>query len=268
MTISPAHARAYYLTRLPKARKPASGELRTRCPIHQGKRDSFAVNLETGLWYCHSQCQRGGSAVDLEMILSGRDFRTAAAAVREIAGGPTPTTSARTDRTGRTVVAEYVYCDKNGEPLFRVCRTDPKGFFQQRWTGNRWVNGLRDTRRVLYRLPEVLEAPIVFLVEGEKDVETLREWGFVATTAAGGTDAKWVPEYTDTLRGREVILIPDNDEPGWRRAVDLSRELFGNVARLRVFNDFPEGTKDITEWFAAGHSEVELISILEGVHAA
>ena len=60
---------------------------------------------------------------------------------------------------------------------------------------------------------------------------------------------------------------PDNDKSGWRRAVELSRELVGKVERLVVFNDLPRGTKDITEWFEAGHSETELISILEGVHA-
>jgi hypothetical protein len=37
---------------------------------------------------------------------------------------------------------------------------------------------------VLYHLREVIDAAIVFVVEGEKDVETLREHGFVATTNA------------------------------------------------------------------------------------
>lgn len=259
--------RAYYFARLPDARKPSGGQLRARCPIHEGKRNSFAVDLASGLWFCHSKCQRGGSAIDLEMALTGRDFRTARAAVFEIAGCSTPPAPRKAQRTARTVVAEYVYRDERGNQLYRVRRTKPKGFFQQRWTGDQWVNGLRDTRRVLYHLPEVLEAPIVFLVEGEKDVETLREWGFVATTAAGGTGAKWLSEYTAALRGREVILIPDNDEPGWRRAVELSRELVSNVARLVVFNDLPEGTKDISAWFEAGHSESELIAILGGADA-
>ena len=174
----------------------------------------------------------------------------------------------KSQRTGRTVVADYVYRDENGAPLYRVRRTEPKSFYQQRWSGGQWVNGLGDTRRVLYRLREVVEAPIVFLVEGEKDVETLREWGFVATTVAGGAQAKWLPEYTDTLRGREVILIPDNDGPGWERAVELSRELAGKVGRLVVLNELPRDVKDISEWFQAGHSETELIAILEGVDAA
>ena len=71
---------------------------------------------------------------------------------------------------------------------------------------------------VLYHLREVLEAPIVFMVEGEKDVDKLREHGFAATTNAGGAKARWLPQYTEALRGREVYIIPDNDSPGWERA--------------------------------------------------
>ena len=52
--------------------------------------------------------------------------------------------------------------------------------------------------QVLYHLPEVLEAPIIFLTEGEKDAEKLREHGFVATTNAGGAGAHWLPEFTES----------------------------------------------------------------------
>ncbi|MDA1315123.1 MAG: CHC2 zinc finger domain-containing protein [Acidobacteria bacterium] len=263
MKLSRNESRAYYAYRLPKARRTQSGELRGPCPIHKGKQDSFAIDPESGLWFCHSGCGRGGSAVDLEMALTGRDFRDAAAAVREIAGCAATTTARR---PVRAVVAEYTYRDEHGAPLYRVVRTEPKGFYQQRWSGVEWVNGIGQTRRVLYRLPEVLEAAIVFVVEGEKDVETLRKWGFTASTTSGGSGAKWLPEFTDALRGREVIVIPDNDGPGWERAVSILRELVGNVARLRLY-DLPAETKDITDWFAAGHSEVELIATLEGVHA-
>ena len=61
-------------------------------------------------------------------------------------------------------------------------------------------------------------------------------------------------------------MIPDNDGPGWERAAKLCRELYGAVSRLRVF-DLPTSTKDITDWFAAGHSETELLASLEGLHA-
>ncbi len=116
--------------------------------------------------------------------------------------------------------------------------------------------------QVLYHLPEVLEAPIVFVVEGERDVETLREWGFVATTNAGGAKAPWLPQFTEALRGREVILIPDADEPGRRRVLAIARALIGKAAKIIVLE--LEGAKDVSEWFERGHSETELIAQVEG----
>ena len=57
--------------------------------------------------------------------------------------------------------------------------------------------------RVLYRLPDLLNAPPerpVFVVEGEKDVETLASLGLIATTNAMGA-GKWRPEYNEALKG-------------------------------------------------------------------
>jgi len=107
----------------------------------------------------------------------------------------------------------------------------------------------------------VLENPIVFVVEGEKDVETLRSHGFLATTNAGGAKAPRLQSYTDALRGREVVIIPDNDPPGCQRASIISRALLGAAARIGIFDDLPKDTKDINDWFASGHSECELIAI-------
>jgi DNA primase len=123
-----------------------------------------------------------------------------------------------------------------------------------------------DDFEAVYNLPEVLENPINFVCEGEKDCETLRSHGFVATTNAGGAKARWLPEFTEALRGREVIIVPDNDGPGWERAALIAKALFGSAVRIRV-HDLPRETKDISDWFAAGHCETELIAILEGVHA-
>ena len=114
---------------------------------------------------------------------------------------------------------------------------------------------------MLYRLREVLEATIVFVVEGEKDCETLREHGFPATTNAGGAEAPWLDSFTDALRGREVLLIPDNDAPGRQRVLRIARALLGKVPRLAVLELEGPGIKDVTDWFNAGHSELELIAL-------
>lgn len=82
-------------------------------------------------------------------------------------------------RQGGVIVATYDYRDDAGQLLYQVVRTEPKGFFQRRPDGfDGWINR-KGRYQVLYRLREVLEAPIVFCVEGERDVETLRSYGFV-----------------------------------------------------------------------------------------
>jgi hypothetical protein len=167
------------------------------------------------------------------------------------------------NRRGQRIVATYDYTDVHGNLLYQVVRYQPKDFRQRRPDGRgRWV-WKKGASQVLYHLREILEAPIVFVVEGERDVETLREHGFVATTNAGGAKAPWLPQYTDALRGCEVILIPDNDAPGRKRVLNIARTLLGRVARLIVL-ELEDGSKDITEWFGRGHSELELIARLDG----
>src|SRR5687767_9716487 len=94
------------------------------------------------------------------------------------------------------IVKEYDYTDAGGRTLYQVVRFEPKDFRQRRPDGrDGWIWDLEGVPRVLYRLPEVLaleKGSTVWLVEGEKDVETLREHGLVATTNAQGANAPWL----------------------------------------------------------------------------
>jgi hypothetical protein len=83
-----------------------------------------------------------------------------------------------------------------------------------------------------------------------------------STTNAGGADARWLPQYTAALCGREVVLIPDNNPPGRKRVARIARALLRKVVRL-VILELEDG-KDVTDWFARGHSELELIAQLDG----
>ena len=212
------------------------------CPAHDDRNPSLSLRDVDGkvLVHCHAGCEQNAVIA----ALSARGLW-----------------AAQEPRQRRRIVAEYNYTDERGELLYQVIRTEPKGFFQRRPDANGgWIDR-KSPRQVLYRLREVLESPIVFVCEGEKDVETLREHGFVATTNAGGAEAPWLPGYTDALRGREVILLPDRDRPGRERVARIARKLVGNVARLVILE--VDGAKDITEWFQQGHSECELIAQLE-----
>jgi putative DNA primase/helicase len=212
-----------------------------KCPAHDDHQPSLSLAEKDGklLVKCHAGCEQQAvvSALKRQGIWPNSCKKPA------------------------TIVAEYDYRDEDGRLLYQVIRTDPKGFFQRRPDGyGGWINR-KGKRQILYRLCEVLQAPIVFVVEGERDVETLRFHGFVATTNAGGANAPWLTEFTEVLRGREVILIPDNDRPGRERVLSICRALLQRAARLIVLE--LESAKDVTEWFEQGHSELELIAKVE-----
>ena len=122
-----------------------------------------------------------------------------------------------TDPTPPKVVERYDYVDEAGKLLYQVERMKPKGFRQRRPDGRGgWEYKLGDVRRVLYRLPQVIEAvaagKLITVVEGERDVHTLEAKGKVATTCPGGA-GKWRKEYSEVLRGAKVAIIQDVDLP-------------------------------------------------------
>ena len=131
------------------------------------------------------------------------------------------------------IVAEYDYRDHAGKLLFQVIRLSPKLCR----ASARWQRRLDledgHTTKVLYRLPELLAAPqaTVFVAEGEKDVEALRQRLLVATCNPGGAEAaggsKWLPTMSDSLRGRDVVIVPDNDETGEKHAANIASSLKG-----------------------------------------
>ncbi|MBQ3414092.1 MAG: hypothetical protein IJH39_01820 [Clostridia bacterium] len=87
---------------------------------------------------------------------------------------------------------DYIYTDKDDNPLYkqvRIQKEDGKSFYSYRYQNGKWIIGLDGMERVLYNLSAVIsaveKAQKIYWVEGEKDVETLKEKGLVATTIAG-----------------------------------------------------------------------------------
>jgi putative DNA primase/helicase len=252
--LSSAEVREYYRHRAPKLHM-AGGELRGPCLLHNGMRDSLSVNAKTGEWFCHSQCDRGGTVFDFEAAISGLDGKQAYAEVFRIVGRPA------SNGAGKRLVAEYSYVDEDGNLLFQCLRFEPKGFSQRRPDGTGgWIRNLKGVRRVLYRLPAVLAAEIVFVVEGEKDANALVSLGVEATCNPMGAGAgKWCPEYSEFLRGKEVFVIPDADEAGREHATTVLRSLAGVASSARLLA-LP-GAKDASEWIERGGTLDALIEL-------
>ncbi len=160
----------------------------------------------------------------------------------------------------------YDYVDEEGALLYQAVRKKPKGFFQRRPNGKGgWINSLGEVRRVLYHLPDVLAAArsgkTIWIAEGEKDVNALRSLGASATCNAGGA-GKWLDEYSEVLRGANVIILPDNDRAGLDHSHLVAASLQGKSARVRVvlLPDLPP-KGDVSDWLAAGGALPSLVQL-------
>jgi predicted P-loop ATPase len=158
---------------------------------------------------------------------------------------------------------DYVYKLADGTPYLRVRRTADKRFWQQKWDGKEWVNGAPKGPKIPYRLPELLAAEHddVFIAEGEKDVENLVKRGFVATTNAGGAK-KWSSDLNSHFAGKNVYILPDNDDVGFDHARIVSTQLLPLAQSIHIVNlpDLPP-KGDVSDWFKAGGTADQLADL-------
>ncbi len=243
-------------------KRVAEGRWMAKCPSHDDGTASLSVTRGTGgkvLMHCHAGCSTDSivAALGLEMAALFED--DARGAVRE---------TLPPDQW--PVTATYTYEDAAGEPVFRVQRktsrdSGSKTFRQQRYTRGDWLPGMDGVARVLYGLPRLMTeaSEAVFLVEGERDADALTSLGLVATTNAGGA-GKWEAQYSEALRGREVVILPDNDAPGEKHAVTVRAALEGVAASVKVLRLPglpPKG--DVSDWVGLGGTAAQLRSMAE-----
>jgi 5S rRNA maturation endonuclease (ribonuclease M5)/archaellum biogenesis ATPase FlaH len=224
-----------------RVRRVRDGEWMALCPAHADKNPSLHVTLKDARWLLHCMAGCEFDAVLEAARLDKQDLFT------ENGNGP------------RDEEAVYRYLDEHGEPLFEVVRFAGKRFAQRTPDGS-W--GLNGTRRVLYRLPRVLEAvkrgEDILVAEGEKDVHTLEALGIAATCNPGGA-GKWRPEYAEMLRGGKVTILADRDEPGYDHARQVAKSLDGMAAEVDVVE--PTKGKDISDHLATGGTVAELVAV-------
>jgi len=236
-----------------------------QCPVHEDRTASLSLAQgDTGaVLFCHFGC-------DTREILKALNL-----------GWPDLFDEPRTAReqSPRRVVAEYKYTGEDGGLLFVKVRYEPKGFTQKRPDGRGdWIWNLGRTRRVLYRLPEVLaavkEGKTVFLVEGEKDADRLASLGLAATcnfdgASKDGQRSKWRPEYGDMLRGADVVIIGDRDEAGEAHARTAYADLKGKAASLRIVQAAVTSKgADVSDHLDAGHGLDDLEPVEYGTGSA
>lgn len=256
--------REILLPKLEGIRK-SGGSYMARCPAHDDGTASLSVSEgkdQPVLLNCHAGCQPEDILAKLgltwETLCSPREEDRAAR------GEWTPHGEA---------IAVYDYTDENGTLLYQVLRTADKQFPQRvpdraRKSGWRWSLG--GTRRVLYRLPKIIEAVAdgehIWVCEGEKDVHALEAAGVTATCNPGGA-GKWRPEYAEFLRDAVVFIVADKDKPGQSHARQVAASLDGIAAGVEI-REAADGHKDAAAHLAAGLSLNDFETTLEAGEAA
>jgi len=226
-----------FLDMLDSVRPSGTGgfEFIAKCPAHDDRNPSLSITdgEDRILFYCHAGCEQGAIMAALQIGWSDTFYDNEFSKTR---GEPE---------------AEYFYVDEQGQVLFKFCRYPGKVFVSYHPQGGIWVRGLEGVRRVLYRLPEVIAAQSVYIVEGEKDVEALRRVGKAATCNPGGAGkGKWLADYPRYFVGKSVIIVQDLDEPGLEHAAYVASTLVGIAESIWIV--MPAYGKDADDHLKAG----------------
>ncbi|WP_265024207.1 AAA family ATPase [Wolbachia endosymbiont (group A) of Epagoge grotiana] len=205
--------------------------------LQGNKGQSMIVELtgsKAGLWHDFST-EEGGDIFDLWAAVTGKNQFTDT--IEDIAkwigyseknntlGQPTASWNYY-DESDQVIVTVYRYNTDSGK---RYLPFDVK----------RSSFTLPETRP-LYNIPGIVKSDKVILVEGEKFADALIEQGMTATTAMLGANAPIEKTDWSPLKGKHVIIWPDNDEPGKQYAEKVVKKLtFLGVLSLTLL-EIPE----------------------------
>lgn len=178
------------------------------------------------------------------------------------------------DKNNATFTDSFVYETSEQHPHSAVLRfhreNGNKTYLTIRYTGSTWLIG-KPNNLLLYRLPELLhdiaERKIIFICEGERDVDSLRSLGLSATTNPFGA-TRWDSSFNELFYGVQLVLCSDNDDAGRKRndlLLDQLREIAAGIHVLDISALCPN-TKDITECIdrlkGEGKGSDEIVSML------
>lgn len=206
------------------------------CPDAKGKVDNLwklYINKDNGLFFCH-RCQTRGNAKQLIEKLGG---------------------NTHSDQRFN-IVDQYLYQDESGDTHVRVTRLEDqrgnKRFYQEHLEGGSWKKGGAHKPLQPFRFAEWQHELSIVIVEGEKCVSAVRSLGFAATTFIGGCNG-WNESYAPYFKNRIAILLPDQDEPGFKFTASVATGLSQIVSSYKVVM-LPglKDKEDICDWIKNG----------------
>lgn len=232
---------------------PKCGYYAARCPAHDDHDPSLSVQHiepkggQAGgrAWVrCYTGCDELQVLAVLGLTLA------------DLYDDPIPTGA-------RRAVHEYPYIGAAGRLVGVVQRREPKTFRPLTIQGAQWrEQSSQELQSTPYRLLGVVAAvernEPIYVVEGERDADTLAALGITATCNAGGA-GKWTDAHARWLTGGHVVVCRDRDVPGAKHAEKVLATLAGVAASVRLVE--AATGKDVTDHLGAGRTLDELIDV-------
>lgn len=225
-----------------------------------GQRESVSIDDTKGVWH-DFVADEGGDIIALCVKIEGGSFLSACRTLGDRYHLEPDKTSRKPKQTTRgemlvadgfRLVRSYEYKSEDGSPRYWVDRYERinadgerEKEFVQRGPNAENLHGIKKT---IYNLPAVIAATRVFVVEGEKDADTLiNKFGLTATTNSGGAK-NWEPDFSRYFEAKDVVILPDNDDAGRKHADLVASAILPFAKSVRVVNlsKLPKG--DVTDW--------------------
>lgn len=254
---------AFYSRFLQKLKKGTGDKIMAICPFHEDHNPSLSVNNQTGFYNCFG-CGAQGDIYTFYAKIHGmslpQDFPMVLAGIAEDFG----ISNGKGQVIKQTVTTCYDYQDKDGNLVYQIERLEPgkngkkKDFRVRRPDGNGgWINNAKGIKLIPYQLPEVLSAKEILIPEGEKDCDKLKRIGFTATTNPYGA-LKWPEHFGLYFTGKNIVLIPDNDDPGRQHIEKVAANLKDHAASIKYL-ELPGLLEkgDVSDFIATFSSEEE-----------
>lgn len=239
-----------------KESKVADGWI-TTCPAHNDGKASLSIRNPHGkiLFKCHAGCRQSDviEALIARDLWSKRSSLEAWRPIRPVPSGVSLPAEVNHSKHGKPV-RSWEYRELDGSLIGLIHRFEdgrggktliPMSYCYSDQGGKKWAWKSFDKPRPLYNLPEFMrrkDLPVLVL-EGEKAADVAQKIfkdEYVCTSWPGGAAAV---KYTDVkeLKGRTVILWPDNDEPGFKAMNELAEIIIAEHGTPPLIVDVPEG---------------------------
>ena len=250
--------------------KKANGQWVASCPVpghgkgNGDKNPSLSIDINDDgkpLFHCHGGCSQEDvfqTIRELHLLPELMERPDPLANIKPIPRNILEQEWQYQDEDRTTVFVKQRYKVGETGKTYRLYKVDADG---------RRHSSLGDARIVPYNLPQLLDAKTagrnIFLVEGEKAADAITSIGMIATTAHTGAGS-WPEAITEYFAGAQVIILPDNDVPGWQYAHKAAQAILPIAKSVKVVDLGLQGQgDDAYEFIEAGAGRDKLVALVK-----